>query len=81
MQAKLNASAGVVGSLVHQAGNEITVPFFVRGTTSSPTFVPDTKGAAESLLESVVSGKNKSGESGKNLGDALKGVFGKKKQP
>ncbi|HYK91554.1 MAG TPA: AsmA family protein [Acidobacteriota bacterium] len=80
MQARLTTPGGVIGSLTRSMGNEVNVPFFIRGTTSNPTFVPDVKGAAGSLLDSVVSGKDKSGEGTKSLGDTLRGLLGKKKK-
>ncbi len=78
MLASLSASSGIASTITRVAGGNLNVPFFVRGTTSNPAFVPDVKGAAGSLLESVVSGKDKKGEAGA-LGNALRGLFGKKK--
>jgi AsmA protein len=87
MLAKLNASGGAVGNLARLAGvkgsNELNVPFFIRGTTLNPTFVPDVKGAAGSLLESSIAGKDtKAGETkpAQNLGGLLRGVLEKKKK-
>ncbi len=80
MQATLITSSGVIGNLTRMAGNEVSVPFFVRGTTSNPTFIPDAKRAAGELLNSVLGGKGKTGESGKTLGDTLRGLFDKKKK-
>ena len=87
MMARLTSSGGVVGQLTQLAGvksrNDLNVPFFIRGTTSNPAFVPDVKGAAGSLLESAVSGKGaKPGESNtiQGLGDALRGLLQKKKK-
>lgn len=87
MLARLNASGSVVGSLAHLAGvkgsNELNVPFFIRGTTLNPTFLPDVKGAAGSLLESSVAGKDtKAGETkpNQNLGGLLRGLLEKKKK-
>ena len=61
----------------------MSVPFSVRGTTSDPTFVPDVKGTAESLiqLETGKSGQPGQNQPAKSLGDALKNLFGKKKKP
>jgi AsmA protein len=88
MLAKVNPSTGVMGSLTRMAGiktgNEVAVPFFIRGTTSNPSFVPDTRGIAKGLLESALSGKNtKSGDGtqGQSLSDTLRGLFNKKKKP
>ncbi len=86
MTAKLNTGTGVVGSLTRLAGvktgSDVGVPFFVRGTTSDPKFIPDTKGIAGGLLDSALSGKDaKAGETGKgqSLGDTLRGLLKKKK--
>ena len=87
MMAKLKTSGGVVGSLTKLAGlqgsNELTVPFFIRGTTSNPAFIPDAKGIAGGLLKSATSGKDtKSGDSssGQSLGDTLRGLLKPKKK-
>ncbi|MGA2261862.1 MAG: AsmA family protein [Acidobacteriota bacterium] len=75
MLAKLNASGGVAGGLARLAGNNgLSVPFFIRGTASDPKFVPDVKGVAGSLLNSVT------GEGKGSLGDLLHGMFNKKKK-
>ncbi len=83
MLAKLNASGGVLGGISRLAGGgaggNLDVPFFIRGTSSNPSFVPDTKGAAKSLLNKAISGKSGDGSTGQKLQDTLKGLFGKKK--
>ncbi len=86
MQARLVTSGNVVGSLARLAGlqssNTLNVPFFIRGTTSDPRFVPDVKGVAGSLLDSAGKKGTSSGETNpaQNLGDVLKGLLGKKKK-
>jgi AsmA protein len=87
MAARLKTSQGVVGSLTRLAGMKtdanLIVPFFIRGTTSDPKFIPDTKAVATGLLDSVLPGKGaKSGDSnqGQSLGDTLRELFKKKKQ-
>jgi AsmA protein len=87
MQARLNSAGGVVGSLTRlagvNAGNEINVPFFIRGTASNPTFVPDAKGLAGSILESAISGKGAKSvdnSQGQSLGDTQRGLFKKPKK-
>ena len=62
-------------------GNALDVPFFVRGTAADPKFVPDVKNAAEGLLESALGQGTKEGktDTGKAIGDTLRGLFGKKK--
>jgi AsmA protein len=80
MLASLHSSSGVLGGMSRLAGRDLNIPFFIRGTTSDPAFVPDTQGAAGNFLESVVSGKDKSTAGSKSLGDALRGLLGKKKK-
>ncbi len=87
MMARLKTGGSVVGSLSKLAGvktgNELAVPFFIRGTTSDPKFVPDTKGVATGLLDSVLKGKGQTtgdNTQGQSLGDTLRGLFKKKKQ-
>jgi len=58
------------------AGKGISLPFFVRGTASDPSFVPDTKNAARSILNSVIPGSES--KEGGVLGKALSGLFNKK---
>jgi AsmA protein len=83
MQALLKPSGGIGAGLARLAkGDELTVPFFIRGTASDPKFVPDVKNAARSLLGSVLSqkssdeGQKKTGDA---LGNALRGLLKKKK--
>ena len=85
MLARLRPAAGLAGSLTRLAGGNadtsLSVPFSIRGTTSNPTFVPDTKAAAKDLLRSVISGKGSKpadGNQGQKLEDALRGLFKKK---
>jgi AsmA protein len=55
-----------------------TVPFMIKGTTSSPVFVPDVAGMVSSgLLTSLQPQKPQSGQEG--LGNMLGGLLGKKK--
>jgi AsmA protein len=87
MAARLKAPQGTVGALTSLAGmktsQDLNVPFFIRGTTTDPKFIPDTRGVASGLLDSVLSGKStKSGDStqGQSLGDTLRDLLKKKKQ-
>ncbi len=86
MLAKLKTAGSVVGSLSRLAGvntgNEVAIPFFIRGTTSEPKFIPDAKGVASGILDSALSGKGaKPGDKsqGQPLSDTLRGLFKKKK--
>jgi AsmA protein len=87
MLAKLNTAGGLIGGLSRLAGikspRAIDVPFFVRGTTLNPSFVPDVKGVAGSLLQSAPSGSgSKAGQdkTTSSILDALRGVLQKKKK-
>jgi len=78
-------SGGAVGGLTQLAGmggGGATIPFFIQGTTSNPTFVPDVAGIAEQQLKNRLGGgalgKTPAGNS--PLGNALSGLFGKKKK-
>ena len=60
----------------------LRIPFFVRGTADDPRFIPDTKNAIRSLLESTLSGQSSDEEqtgTGDALGDALRGLLNKKR--
>jgi len=85
MLAKLVASGGVVGSLGRLTGSgggrELTVSFFVRGTTLKPSFVPDAKGIAGGLLDNLMSGEKDDAEGSNqspSLGDTLRNLLEKK---
>jgi len=82
MLAKIATSGGVAGSVARlaglEAGKEMGVPFFIRGTTSDPSFVPDVQSTAGNLIQSVT---GKRGQSGQDLGNAIKSLFNKKKKP
>jgi AsmA protein len=83
MQALLKPSGGVGAELARLAkGGELDVPFFIRGTSSDPKFVPDVKNAARNLLGPALSQKG-SDDSLKKindiLGNALRGLRKKKK--
>ncbi len=86
MLARLSTAGGVVGGLARLAGvkgsNVLNLPFFIRGTTLNPSFVPDAKGVAQGLLGSSTGGQSKPGETdvNKGLGDALQRLLNKKKQ-
>jgi AsmA protein len=83
MRAMLKPSGGIGAGLARlTGGGAITLPFFVRGSSSDPKFVPDVKNAAKGLLGSALGGQSsKDGQSGTNdvLGDTLRGLFKKKK--
>jgi len=76
---KASLSGGVVGGIAELAslGNKgATIPFFIRGTTSNPSFVPDVKGMVGGQLKQALQG----GQTTKGtVVDTLTGLFGKKK--
>jgi AsmA protein len=76
--------SGIIGSgLAHLVkGGTLRIPFFVRGTASDPKFIPDTKNAAGSLLESQLMGQGSNEsktDTGKSLGNMLRDLLKKKK--
>jgi AsmA protein len=76
---KMLARLNLVGG---KLGNNLGIPFFIRGSTANPTFVPDVNGVATSLLDSLISKKDKPSDpqgSGQGLGDTLRQLFGSKK--
>lgn len=70
MTAQLKSS-GAMGAVLGRS-----IPFFVRGTASSPSFEPDVKGMAAGEIKSVL-GRNAAAQSAV---DALGGLLGRKKQ-
>ncbi|MDR1728782.1 MAG: AsmA family protein [Acidobacteriota bacterium] len=74
MRATVRPAGGDVAALTQ--GRAIQVTFFVQGDASDPKFIPDYKDAVRSILGSVFPGKGESsGDGGKGLTDALKGIF------
>jgi AsmA protein len=81
-------TANVSGTAVSQlsqlaglGGGGASIPFFIQGTTSDPKFVPDVQGIVGSQLKGLAAGaagKNPAGNS--PLGNALSGLFGKRKK-
>jgi AsmA protein len=79
MMARLNPSGGIGGGLAWLTrSNRLNVPFFIRGTASDPKFVPDLKGAAGGLLDSIT--KKDGSKSEGALGGVLQDPPGKKKK-
>lgn len=86
MAAKLESAANPLGALTSLAGlgggaqkNGGGIPFKIQGTTSSPVFVPDLAGLASGLGGEAASGGKSVIPAGKDLGQALGGLFGRKK--
>jgi AsmA protein len=65
------------GALMTAIGvkGDTSVPFFVRGTSSSPSFEPDVRGMAQEKLKSITG----SDDVGKAATGLLNGLFGRKK--
>ena len=73
-----NLSGGMVTGLTQLAGlgnKGGALPFFIRGTTSNPQFVPDVQGMLGSQFKSSVPGQSPAN----SVIDKLGGLFGKKK--
>jgi AsmA protein len=87
MAAKLtnlsSAQSGTLGRLTQLASgqNNGGIPFRIEGTTSNPVFVPDAAGIVRGLAEQSSSGDEKQSlPTGKDLRDALGGLFGRSKE-
>jgi AsmA protein len=87
MSAKLGNAASPLGALTSLAGlagggqkSGAGIPFRIQGTTSNPVFVPDLAGIAGGLAGEAASGGKAVVPGGKDLGQALGGLFGRKKQ-
>jgi AsmA protein len=73
-----NLSGGMVTGLTQLAGlgnKGGSLPFFIRGTTSNPQFVPDVKG----MLGSQFGGASPGQSPANSVIEKLGGLFGKKK--
>jgi AsmA protein len=87
MAAKLDNAASSSSALANLAGlvggaqkNGGGIPFRIQGTTSNPVFVPDLAGIASGIAGQAASGGKTALPTGNSLGDALGGLFGRKKQ-
>jgi AsmA protein len=87
MSAKLGNAASPLGALGNLAGLANRgqqggggIPFRIQGTTSNPVFMPDLAGLAGGLGGQAATGGKAVVPSGKDLGEALGGIFGRKKQ-
>jgi AsmA protein len=77
MTANLSGAAvSQLSQLAGLGGKGTTIPFFIQGTTSNPTFVPDVQGMLSNRLKTGMPATQ-----GQSPLDALTGLFGKKKKP
>ncbi len=84
MLAKLSMSGsplGGVATLMSGGGQQGGgIPFKIEGTASNPVFIPDMGAAATGIAKGMLGGAQQGGgAAGQNLGNALGGLFGKKK--
>jgi AsmA protein len=85
MVATLSAQSGVASTLGSLTGRTLSknakIPFMIQGTTADPKIVPDVSGMAAGMaqqqLGNILGGDN---QQTKGLGEALGGLFGKKKK-
>lgn len=75
MHLTLHSSGGVL-TAIGSKGGDVGVPFSIRGSASSPTFVPDVKGMAKEEIKSVL----KSDTAVKAAEGILGGLLGGKKK-
>jgi AsmA protein len=85
MAAKLVSAAsstGALGTLSRLTGGQQGggIPFRIQGTTSNPVFVPDVGGIVGGLTGQPATGGKVALPGGKDLGEALGGMFGRQKQ-
>ena len=91
MSAKLASSGntplsalGNLAGLANRGQQGGGIPFRIQGTTSNPVFVPDLAGLASGLGGGAASGTASDGKAalptGQDLGEALGGIFGRRKQ-
>ena len=84
MAARVGNSGSTLGglaSLVGGSGATGGIPFLIHGTTSNPIFEPDVNGMVGGLAKGALAGGSKNTPGVQNLGQALGGLFGKKKSP
>ena len=73
MRVKLHTSGNLMVALGQKG--DTTIPFFIRGTGSSPSFVPDVKGIASEKVNSFLKGEDPA----KAAKELIEGFFGRKK--
>lgn len=82
MLAKL--TGGAVTGIAQMAGfgskSGTDIPFFIQGTTSNPSFVPDVQGILRNQINSQLKSNIPGNTPGKSAIDSLTGLFGKKKK-
>lgn len=78
MVAKLSGAAAGLTQVAGIGGGSGGVPFFIRGTTSSPQFAPDVQGMVAGRLKGGLPGIG--GAAGNSPVNALGSIFGKKKK-
>jgi AsmA protein len=81
MVAKLSNTASPLGGIAKLASAGSSsggVPFKIQGTTSNPSFIPDLAGMTGGLAKGIASAPTQI-PGAQNLGGALGGLFGKKK--
>jgi AsmA protein len=81
MVAKLSNTASPLGGIAKLASAGSSsggVPFKIQGTTSNPSFIPDLAGMTTGLTKGLASAPTQI-PGAQNLGGAIGGLFGKKK--
>jgi AsmA protein len=78
MVAKLSGAAAGLTQIAGMSGGGSGVPFFIRGSTSSPQFVPDVQGMVAGRLKGGIPGVGAAG--GNSPLGALGGLLSKKKK-
>jgi AsmA protein len=83
MVAKLSNTASPLGGIAKlaSAGSSTGgIPFKIQGTTSNPSFIPDLAGMTSGLTKGLATAPTQL-PGVQNLGGAIGGLFGKKKNP
>ena len=71
-------SVGGITQLVGMGSKGGSIPFFIRGTTSNPSFVPDVKGMLSNEFKLPGAGNGQTPQN--NVVNSISGLFGKKKK-
>lgn len=78
MSADLSGTAVTgIASMAGMSGKGGSIPFFIRGTTSDPKFVPDVNGMLKSGLASQINSRM-GGQQGNSIVNSIGGLFHKK---
>jgi hypothetical protein len=68
-------TGGVLAAALAQRGDTTTVPFFITGNASNPTFTPDVKALANEKIQQVIKNPEGAVKNAKDAADTARGII------